>query len=159
MLPRLAFDRFLFPRDSRLVSTFGFTRLYLGFGGVLLLRIYLLGILRGDIAGFVGAIGTGAAYVGMYSNSIYLWHGSTDALFPAFVRRVHVSSFSGNERFAVYVVGSLVIGITMSKIIEYPVLRLRDKIFPGLQGALVVPLDKPRQDAPVAAAAGALPPT
>ena len=74
-------------------------------------------------------------------------------------RLLHVASFSANERFAVYAVGSLVIGITMSKIIEYPVLRLRDKIFPALQGAVVVPFNKPHQDAQVAAAAGALPPT
>ena len=151
---------FLFPRDSRLFSTFGFTCLYLGFGGVLLLSISLQGILRGSIARFVGAMGTGAAYVGMYSYSIYLWHSPTDALFPGFVRRLlHISSFNEYERFAVYSVGSLVIGITMSKIVEYPVLRLRDRIFPGLQGALVVPLDKPHQDAPVTAAAGALPRT
>jgi peptidoglycan/LPS O-acetylase OafA/YrhL len=152
---------FLFPRDSRLFSTFGFTCLYLGFGGVLLLSIYLQEILRGKTARFVGAIGTGAAYVGMYSYSIYLWHGPTNAWFPGFVRRLlHVSSFNQYERFVVYAVGSLVIGITMSKIIEYPVLRLRDHIFPALQGPLVVPLDKLHQDAPVAAAAaGALPPT
>jgi len=152
---------FLFPRDSRIFSTFGFTCLYLGFGGVLLLSIYLQGIVRGKTARFVGGIGTGAAYVGMYSYSIYLWHGPTNAWFPGFVRRLlHVSSFNQYERFAVYAVGSLVIGIAMSKIIEYPVLRLRDKIFPALRGPLVVPLDKPHQDAPVAAAAaGALPPT
>lgn len=151
---------FIFPRDSRLFSTFGFTCLYLGFGGTLLLSIYVQGILTGKMARFVRAIGTGAAYVGMYSYSIYLWHGPTGAWFPGFVRRLlHVSSFTGNERFAVYAVGSLIIGITMSKIVEYPVLRLRDRIFPALQGALVVPLDKPREDAPVAAAAaGALPP-
>jgi peptidoglycan/LPS O-acetylase OafA/YrhL len=70
----------------------------------------------------------------MYSYSIYLWHGPTDALFPGFVRRLlHISSFNGYERFAVYAVGSLVIGITMSKIIEHPVLRLRDKIFPAVR--------------------------
>jgi peptidoglycan/LPS O-acetylase OafA/YrhL len=150
---------FLFARDSRLFSTFGFTCLYLGFGGVLLLSIYLQGILRGRIARFVEAIGTGAASMGMYSYSIYLWHGPTNALFPGFVRRLlHVSTFSANERFAVYATGSLVIGITMSKIIEYPILRLRDKIFPALQGGVVVPLDNPHQNASVTATAGAVPP-
>lgn len=75
-------------------STLGFTCLYLGFGGVLLLSIYLHGILRGNIARFVGAIGTGAAYLGTYSYSIYLWHGPTDALFPGFAGRLlHISSF------------------------------------------------------------------
>src|ERR1700730_69839 len=142
---------FLFPRNSRLFSTVGFTCLYLGFGGVLLLSIYLQGILRGKPARFVGAIGTGAAYVGMYSYSIYLWHGPTGALFPGFVRRLlHISFFNGYERFAVYAVGSLVIGITMSKIIEYPVLRLRDRIFPALQGTVVRPLNNTHQEASVA---------
>jgi peptidoglycan/LPS O-acetylase OafA/YrhL len=151
---------FLFPRDSRLFSTFGFTCVYLGFGGVLLLSIHLQGILRGRIARLVGAIGTGAASVGMYSYSIYLWHGPTNACFPGFVRRLlHVSSFSANERLAVYATGSLVIGITMSKIIEYPILRLRDKIFPAPRGAVVVPLDNSHENASVSAATGgAVPP-
>jgi peptidoglycan/LPS O-acetylase OafA/YrhL len=150
----------LFPRDSKLFSTFGFTCVYLGFGGVLLLSIYLQGILRGRIARFVGVIGTGVASVGMYSYSIYLWHGPTDALFPGLVRRLlHVPSFSATERFAVYTIGSLVIGITMSKIIEYPILRLRDRIFPALQGTLVASLGNTRQNASgTATIAGAVPP-
>jgi peptidoglycan/LPS O-acetylase OafA/YrhL len=150
---------FFSPRDSRLFSTLGFTCVYLGFGGVLLLSIYLQGIFRGKIAHFVRTIGTGAAWVGMYSYSIYLWHGPTDALFPGFVRRLlHISSFNVYERFAVYATGSLVIGIMMSKIIEYPILRLRDKIFPAPQGAVVVPLDNPQPETPVTATiAGAVP--
>jgi peptidoglycan/LPS O-acetylase OafA/YrhL len=151
---------FFSPRNSRLFSTLGFTCLYLGFGGVLLLSIYLQGILHGRLARFVRAIGTGAAWVGMYSYSIYLWHGPTDALFPGFVRRLlHVSSFNAYERFAVYAAGSLVIGITMSKIVEYPILRLRDRIFPARQGAVVVPLDSPQPETSVASTiAGAVPP-
>jgi len=150
----------LFPRDNRFFSTFGFTCVYLGFGGILLLSIYLQGILRGKIARFVRAIGAAAASVGMYSYSIYLWHGPTAAWLPGVVRRVlHVSAFSANERFAVYAIGSLVIGITMSKIIEYPILRLRDKLFPALQGTVVGPLNNAHQEASVTTTiAGAVPP-
>src|ERR1700738_1490032 len=141
---------FFFARDSRLFSTFGFTFLYLGFGGILLLSLYLQGVLGGRIARFVSAIGSAAATVGMHSFSIYLWHGPAGAWFPGLVRRIlHISSFSVNERFVVFAIGSLVIGITMSKIVEYPILRLRDKLFPALQGTLVSPLDHADQEASV----------
>jgi peptidoglycan/LPS O-acetylase OafA/YrhL len=140
----------LFPRDNKFFSTLGYTCVYLGFGGILLLSIYLQGILRGEVARFMSAIGTAAASVGMYSYSIYLWHGPADAWLPGFVRRVlHVSPFSANQRFAVYAIGSLVIGITFSEMIEYPILRLRDKIFPALQGAVVGSLDNAHKEASV----------
>jgi peptidoglycan/LPS O-acetylase OafA/YrhL len=95
-------------------------------------------------------MGTAAASVGVYSYSIYLWHGPTGAWFPGFVRRVLHVSLGANERFAVYVIGSLAIGIAMSKIIEYPILRLRDRIFPAPQGMVVRPSDNARQEASVA---------
>lgn len=137
----------LFPRDSWFFSTFGFTCVYLGFGGILVLSLYLQGILRGTITRFARAVGTVTAFVGMYSYSIYLWHGPTGAWFPGLVRRVLHVSLGANERFAVYVIGSLAIGIAMSKIVEYPVLRLRDRIFPARQRMVVCPSDNARQEA------------
>jgi len=95
--------------------------------------------LRGWIARLMGMIGTAAASVGMYSYSIYLWHGPTNAWLPGLVRRALHVSLGTNERFAVYVAGSLVIGIAMSKLIEYPILRLRDRIFPARQIVAVRP--------------------
>jgi peptidoglycan/LPS O-acetylase OafA/YrhL len=129
------------PRDSRIFSTFGFTWLYLGFGGVLLLSLYVKGILRGKIARCFEIVGTAAASVGMYSYSIYLWHGPAGAWFPGLVRRVLRVSQGPNERFLTYLIGSLAIGITMSKIIEYPILRLRDRIFPSAQGIVALTSD------------------
>jgi peptidoglycan/LPS O-acetylase OafA/YrhL len=140
----------LFPRDSRFFSTFGFTCVYLGFGGILLLSLYLQGILRGITARFMRGIGTATAYVGMYSYSIYLWHGPTGAWFPGLVRRVLHVSFGAHERFAVYMIGSLAIGITMSKIVEYPILRLRDQIFPARQRMLICSSNTAGQEAAVA---------
>jgi len=89
---------YLFPRNGRLFSTFGFTCVYLGFGGILLLSLYLARDFIRKPARFVGAIGTVAASLGMYSYSIYLWHAPTNALFPGFVRRLlRISSFTANE--------------------------------------------------------------
>jgi peptidoglycan/LPS O-acetylase OafA/YrhL len=104
-------------------------------------------MLRGKIGHFVGVIGTAAASVGTYSYSIYLWHGPTNAWFPGFVKRVLHISLGANERFAVYMAGSLVIGITMSKIVEYPILRLRDRIFPPREGVSVRPSETSRPEA------------
>jgi len=128
------------PRDSRFFSTFGFSCLYLGFGGVLLLSLYTPAILRGRIGRYSAAIGTAMAAVGTYSYSIYLWHGPTAAWFPGFVRRVLHVSLGSFARFTVFVIGSLIIGVAMSKLVEYPILRIRDRIFPAPEGAVLPPL-------------------
>ena len=141
---------FLLSRDSRLFSTVGFTCLYLGFGGILLLSLYHPAILRGAIGRAAKGIGTALAAVGMYSYSIYLWHAPGGAWFPGLLKRILHMSFSPNERFAVYMIGSLAIGIAMSKIVEYPILRLRDRIFPPREGVVVRPSENQSEEAFVA---------
>jgi peptidoglycan/LPS O-acetylase OafA/YrhL len=119
---------------SKFFSTIGFTFMYLGCGGVLLLGLYVHGILPKGIAWTAGKIGDLLAYAGVYSYSIYLWHGPTGAWLPGLVRRaIHFPSRAGTGAFVVYFVGSFVIGITMSRLIEYPVLHLRDRLFPQPQ--------------------------
>jgi peptidoglycan/LPS O-acetylase OafA/YrhL len=128
---------YFLPRESKLFSTFGYSCVYLGLGGLLVLSLYLQGILRGKIARIAEVIGTVAASVGTYSYSIYLWHGPTGAWLPGLVRRVVHVPFSDGERHAVYLIGSPIIGIMMSKIIEYPILRFRDRILPAPHGIVV----------------------
>jgi len=122
---------YLFGRDNVFLATFGYSFIYLGFAGVLLLSLYVRGIFSGKLAWIMELMGGVAAYVGMYSYSIYLWHGPTAAWLPGFFRRTLGFPVGEYGRFAVYFVGSLVIGIVMSKLIEYPILRLRDRILPA----------------------------
>jgi len=128
---------FVFARDSLFFAIFGFSCVYLAFGGILLLSLYVEGILRGKVARLAGAAGTALGAIGMYSYSIYLWHGPTGAWFPGLLKRALHVSFNADERFAIYMLGSLAIGITMSKVVEYPILRLRDRIFPPREGVVV----------------------
>ena len=63
---------FIFPGTGRFYLVFGPTFLYLGFGGLLLLSLYVRGVLPPRFAGPLGKLGTAAAFVGLYSYSIYL---------------------------------------------------------------------------------------
>lgn len=121
---------YLYGRDNRFFATFGYSLVYIGFGGVLLVSLYTRGVLSGKVAQIVEVIGSAAAYVGVYSYSIYLWHGPTGAWLPGFCRRLAGHPTGTYGRFAVYFWGSLVVGIVMSKLVEYPILRLRDRLLP-----------------------------
>ena len=125
--------------DSRFFATFGYSFIYLGFAGVLLLCLYIHGILPGKLARLMELAGSAAAFVGMYSYSIYLWHGPVGAWLPGLMRRTLGFPTGRWDRFAVYLVGSLVIGTVMSKLIEYPILRLRDRILPASNIVAVAP--------------------
>jgi peptidoglycan/LPS O-acetylase OafA/YrhL len=122
---------YFYDRDNRFFATFGYSFIYLGFTGILLLSLYVHGVLSGKLARLVELAGSAAAYVGMYSYSIYLWHGPVGAWLPGLIRRAMGFPTGRYGRFAVYFVGSLVIGTVMSKLIEYPILRLRDRMLPA----------------------------
>jgi peptidoglycan/LPS O-acetylase OafA/YrhL len=122
-----------FSRDDKFFATWGYSFVYLGFGGVLLLSLHVRGILPSGHVQFATRVGKALAFVGMYSYSIYLWHAPCGAWLPGLMRRLVHFPTGEYGRFAVYFVGSLVVGILMSRLIEYPVLRLRDRHFPTPQ--------------------------
>ncbi|HXN21361.1 MAG TPA: acyltransferase [Candidatus Dormibacteraeota bacterium] len=130
---------YFYSRGDKFFATVGYSFIYLGLGGVLLLSLYVHGALPGQLARVAARIGNSLAYVGMYSYSIYLWHGPCAAWLPGFVRRVVHSPTGRYGRFGVYFAGSIVVGIAMSKLIEYPILRLRDRFFPAAQAVPVSP--------------------
>ena len=113
---------FLLTQETPWMHTYGFSLLYLGFGAI------LIGTLAAPIESAPRAIQLGfrsLGFIGGFSYSIYLWHiplliwlGSIGILRKPYLG---VSTF---------VLGSLVLGIATSKLIEIPVVRLRDQLFP-----------------------------
>jgi peptidoglycan/LPS O-acetylase OafA/YrhL len=85
------------------------------------------------LAGPVRILGTACAFVGTYSYSIYLWHIPFQAFAAGVLRRLFGIRFDSVEQFWFYLTGSIVFGILMAKLIEFPVLGLRDKFYPTMQ--------------------------
>ncbi len=79
-----------------------------------------------------------AAFLGSRSYSIYLWHAAV-AIFAAriWTSRSETAGPAGwYLYFTAYIVVSLAVGMMMAAVIEFPILRLRDREAPGMAGPL-----------------------
>ena len=113
---------FVLEQSARWMYTFGFTSLYLGFGALLVAALYAPiekagGAIRHVLRLF--------AYVGTFSYSIYLWHVAWLETLQYF-NILQVRYWGA----ALYYGGSIAVGVLMAKLVEVPVIRLRDRIFP-----------------------------
>jgi peptidoglycan/LPS O-acetylase OafA/YrhL len=124
----------VFAVDSPIMLSFGLTALYIGFGGILILTLY--GDPRENRCApkWFGKFRVGdlAAHIGMYSYSVYLWHGVV-AQHSRGVLRLFWPKAGETASFWFYVLMSLAVGVALSRIIEYPTLNLRDRLFPSIQ--------------------------
>lgn len=110
------------------MTTWGFSSLYLGFGGVLLLSIYS----NNNYPKFLQKIYVLTASMGLYSYGIYIIHwvliwwfilpngGYLDSHYPV---KLLV--------FFIYLGATFFCGWVLSKTIEIPFLALRDRLFPS----------------------------
>jgi peptidoglycan/LPS O-acetylase OafA/YrhL len=119
------------PIRNKAFATIGYTFIYIGFGGVLLLSLYVHKVLPKRIALVMDQIGTAFAFVGVYSYSIYLWHYCVQSYTPGVVHRLTRISLEGIALFTVSTTLCLIVGIVMSRLVEWPMLRLRDALFPA----------------------------
>jgi peptidoglycan/LPS O-acetylase OafA/YrhL len=109
------------------VSVVGLPMFYLGSGCV------LLALLQFDFGGVT--LARSFAAIGAYSYSIYLWH------LPIAHLVKHFQTMSGQPLnwflyAGLYGVASIGVGIAMSKLVEYPVLRVRERLYPSRSGDL-----------------------
>jgi peptidoglycan/LPS O-acetylase OafA/YrhL len=104
----------LFPVESPFMRTIGFSINYLGFGALLMI------VLDRKPRAFLRPV----SVVGENSYSIYLWHMLFAMLLP-----------QTGMWWIAYLAMSVGAGIALSGLVEIPVLRLRDRLFPAVAKA------------------------
>ena len=112
------------PSTDPMVYTFGFTLLYVAFGTMLLLSLYQEDRKRPQPGLALRAIGK----MGTYSYTLYLWHVPLAQAFAGIASRY--PSVNPYLLHAVYFMTSVVTGVVASKLVEIPVLKLRERLFP-----------------------------
>lgn len=115
---------FLFKLETTpFIYTYGFSLLWLG-GGLL-----LFGLISSE-PGPSPVVNT-VSFIGSRSYSIYLWHMAMASWGIAFLKTNLEGYWNWYWYAGFYMAGSLLIGITMSAVVEYPLLRLRDRFYPS----------------------------
>lgn len=116
---------FILPIENPIVYTIGFTLIYISFGTMLLLSLYKeTNRKRAE----PGRIARGIARIGIYSYPLYLWHVPMAQLFVTQAGR-----FGAINQYlwhAIYFAASMAVGIGASKLVELPILKIRERIVP-----------------------------
>ena len=117
--------------QSTYIHTLGFTANYLGSGALLLLVVHS----RFTPGRFLRAV----AYLGAFSYSIYLWHIAVRLWGVPHLEQLLGVQFWFLTSTAAYMIGSVLVGIAMAAIIEYPALRVRDRLYPSRSKSIPTP--------------------
>lgn len=115
--------------NSAYFSTIGYSVNYLAFGGILLVAV----VRSEDFE--KSRILRGIAVVGADTYSIYLWHMFAKRAL-SFARKNAGVPIPYPLELVAFIALSVIIGVGMARLVERPVLRLRDSIVPSRSGAL-----------------------
>jgi peptidoglycan/LPS O-acetylase OafA/YrhL len=127
---------FIFPlRSTRFIFTFGFTLFYIGSGFLLIAAL----VSRAPHHRAAKAL----AYAGSHSYSIYLWHMPIALWAVPMLKRFPGLGQNWFVYNGAYLVGSISFGILMAALIEFPMLRVRDHLFPSRGRPLTVSTMRP----------------
>ena len=115
----------ILPPSDPIMYTVGFTLLYISFGTMLLLSIYKeTNRNRAKPGAAVRAI----AKMGVYSYTVYLWHVPMAQLFASVASRF--AMVNQYALHAIYFATSIAVGVLASKLVEIPILKLRERLSP-----------------------------
>lgn len=138
--------------EHRWVWTVGYTMLYVGYGCILVACLYSP---PGDAFGNLLASRPAAvlAWIGVFSYSIYLWQFDlahdpiTWYVLPHLPQR-HMTVYFVLAT-VIYITTAVLAGALLSRVVEFPVLKLRDRLFPARADAVpstpVPPAPEPRK--------------
>ncbi len=130
----ISFTPFIVPEQSFFIRTIGFTFLYIAFGLALILTIT-----TNDVGNKIGKIISKPLFesirkIGYYSYSIYIIHIAIAMAVKKFETYCEMDS---HLYFIIYFCGSIIAGILISKLIEIPFLKMRDRFFPKRTADLI----------------------
>jgi peptidoglycan/LPS O-acetylase OafA/YrhL len=111
--------------QSAFLNTVGFTFLYVGFGGLLAVVLCSRAAKR-----LVRLPSAWLAPLGAYSYSIYLFHMPVRRASLVVIDRL-APGLPFPVSFGLYMAASIVTGVTISRLLEIPILRVRDLVFPS----------------------------
>ncbi|HYV34423.1 MAG TPA: acyltransferase [Gemmataceae bacterium] len=110
-------------QTTPLILAVGLTAFYIG-SGMLMVGILLSNISNRRPVALLAALGA-------YSYSIYLWHMPVRDWGIELAEWIYGAPLGRTVQGPLYLVGSFVVGVVMAKLVEVPVLRLRDRWFPA----------------------------
>jgi peptidoglycan/LPS O-acetylase OafA/YrhL len=122
--------------ESLFAQSLGLTCLYVGLGTLMMWIILMKPRARIATRPAVAVL----AFFGFHSYAIYLWHVPVGAWLPVIAARLGVPLGRGLQ-IGLYAVLSVALGLLATRLIERPMLRLRDRVVPspvGPSGALNV---------------------
>ena len=115
-----------FENGEAFTSLIGFGVYFLGMGGIV--AFAATGSMTGrPIAAWLRPL----AFIGTYSYSIYLWHLAVKRWSVPVLTQLLGEAPGYLVTTFVFFVGSVIVGIVMATIIEFPFLRIRDSMFPS----------------------------
>ena len=126
----------LLPQRNKLMLTAGLTSVCLGFGILLMLSLRIRGVLPTLLAKPCAVLGSGMATIGKYPYPIYLWHEPFRVVGFALLRKLFGFSPGPWPHFLIYLSATILVGVVFSRLMEYPILKLRDRLLPAVPKAI-----------------------